>query len=147
MDLLSLLEIDRSLISPEAHRSLLVAEMAWSAAGYPQDLAGLCAVLERTLRSCTAQAIWYAPIFLQRKKAIERGTWRPVARPGRQTQTSRSLQSSVALPTQMIDGETCSRCDGSGILTAPDSKSGTLCSCGAYLARLRKSTQANANAT
>jgi len=30
MDLLRLLEIDRSLIPPEAQRSLLIAEMTWS---------------------------------------------------------------------------------------------------------------------
>jgi len=88
MDLLRLLEIDRSLIPPEAQRSLLIAEMTWSAAGSPQDRAGLGASLEKTLQSCTSQGIWYAPVLLQPKKAIERGTWRPLqraaTRPGKQ---------------------------------------------------------------
>jgi hypothetical protein len=150
MDLLRLLEIDRSLIPPEAQRSLLIAEMVWSNAGSPQDRAGLCAALEKTLQSCTRQGIWYAAVLLQRKKSLERGSWRPLAqlrRQVRQVQGPRSERISAALPVQMDDSDACSECRGSGIITAPGGKSGTFCSCGIYLTRLRKSTQENENAT
>jgi hypothetical protein len=145
MDLLGLLEIDRSLITPESRRSLLIAEMVWSAAGYPQDRAGLCAVLEKILRSCTAQGIWYAPVLLQRKKAIERGTWRPLPKSRRMVQSRQAERSAAATPGQMggqaHDDQTCSSCGGSGILTAADGKTGTFCPCGAYLARVRRTPE------
>jgi len=153
MDLLRLLEIDRSLIPPEAQRSLLIAEMTWSAAGSPQDRAGLGASLEKTLQSCTSQGIWYAPALLQPKKAIERGTWRPLqraaTRPGKQhaewpleRHDERHDGAKAELPA--ADGNCCANCGGCGIVTAADGRSGTFCPCGAYLARLLKSLQQDA---
>jgi hypothetical protein len=76
MDLLRLLQIDSSLIGPEARESLLLADRIWREAGAPREMWALVAALEEILRRCKESGIWYAPILLQRKKALERGTWR-----------------------------------------------------------------------
>jgi hypothetical protein len=144
MDLLRLLEIDRSLIPPEAQRSLLIAEMVWSNAGSPQDKAGLCAALEKTLQSCTRQGIWYAAVLLQRKKALERGTWRPLAQLRRAQPAAIAPPRGPAVHITSEEGATdapCPQCGGTGIQTASDGRSGTFCSCGIYLARLCRRSQ------
>lgn len=135
MDLLHLLEIDQSAVPQEAQRSLLLADRIWRERGAPRDRAGLCAALEEILRRCVSSGIWYAPVLLQRKKAIERGTWRPL-RPqaARPAPTARSAGNAAAGPAQPGE-QACRLCGGSGVLNAPGTYSGTLCECGAYLRR------------
>jgi hypothetical protein len=154
MDLLRLLELDRSLIAPEARRSLLIAEIVWSGAGCPCDRAGLCAALEETLQRCVREGVWYAPVLLQRKKAIERGTWRPARTASRAAGEAHSPQhaaAAIAPPDSRAPaagdqaaGGLCARCGGSGILNAPGGLTGALCPCGAYLRRYTGAAQAAA---
>lgn len=82
MTLTKLLEIDESKIVREQQRSLLLAEKVWYEAGQPRERWELVRVLEEILLRCVASHIWYAPILLQRKKAIERDSWRPKTRSG-----------------------------------------------------------------
>jgi hypothetical protein len=167
-DLLELLGIDRSLIPPEAQRSLTLAETVWRAEGCPRDTAGLCGTLETILRRCTASGTWYAPVLLQRKKALERGTWRPrnlraaraplgcaahdnlasgkqAAPPTgavpQQRQTPSADSRLPATDGSRVTGEACARCGGTGIAVAPGGASGSLCPCGAYLRRFTGKAQ------
>jgi len=80
------IEIDENLVAPEAQKSLLLADRVWNEEGRPRETWALCAVLEKILRRCLDSNIWYAPILLERRKALERGSWRPrsiEARPSR----------------------------------------------------------------
>ena len=79
MEFLRLLEIDRSLLAPEAEKSLLLADRIWCEEGCPREPSRLVAVLEKILQRCLSSGLWYAPILLRRKKGLERGTWRPPA--------------------------------------------------------------------
>ena len=79
MEFLRLLEIDRSLLAPEAEKSLLLADRVWCEEGCPREPSRLVAVLEKILQRCLSSGLWYAPILLRRKKGLERGTWRPPA--------------------------------------------------------------------
>jgi hypothetical protein len=140
MELLRLLQIDSSLIGSEARESLLVAERVWHEEGCPREGWALAAALEKILRRCAASGIWYAPVLLQRKKALERGTWRAAAQP-----SARALQREIAGPARAASpgavdsaGPPCERCGGSGVVNAPAGTSGTLCECGAYLRRFVK---------
>jgi hypothetical protein len=50
MELLRLLQIDSSLIGPEARESLLVADRVWHPEGCPRETCALIAALEKILR-------------------------------------------------------------------------------------------------
>jgi hypothetical protein len=131
MDLLRLLQIDSSLIGPEARESLLLADRIWREAGAPREMWALVAALEEILRRCKESGIWYAPILLQRKKALERGTWRV-------PQEFRSVSLPAALPAKSSATASCCKCGDTGILCAPGGSRGTLCGCGAYLRKFVK---------
>ena len=147
MDLLRLLEIDRSLIGPEAGKSLLLAERVWSEEGCPRDSRGLVIVLEKILRRCVAYGIWYAPVFLQRKKALDRGTWRP-AKPAARSLRGETAHLSRGATADASRGAApaaanaaappCEKCGGAGVLNAPSGLSCMLCPCGAYMRRYVK---------
>jgi len=97
MLLTKLLEIDESRVPPEARRSILLAERIWREAGEPEERWKLTRLLEEILLRCIASGIWYAPILLQRKKAIERGTWLP--QPRRKTaEASGTTPALLAMP-------------------------------------------------
>ncbi len=143
MDLLRLLEIDRSLIDPEARRSLLVAEIVWREEGCPRETHALVGALEKILRRCGDSGIWYAPVLLQRKKALERGTWRVppqlAARlpqpPNAQARPGDSACAAVPGGSDSA-ASACEKCGGSGVVNAPGGFTRTLCPCGGYLRRL-----------
>jgi hypothetical protein len=133
MEFLRLLEIDRSLVAPEAQKSLLLADRVWNEEGCPRETWALCGVLEKILRRCLDSNIWYAPVLLQRKKALERGSWRPhsfAAPPGRSSAASADEPQGSA--------ERCAECGGTGIVIRAGGFSGSLCSCGGYLSRVRR---------
>jgi hypothetical protein len=142
MEFLRLLEIDENLVAPEAQKSLLLADRVWTEEGRPREVGALCGVLEKILRRCVESNIWYAPILLQRKKALERGSWRPrsiAARAGRF-----SAGTSVASSDeQQGSAKTCAKCGGTGIVIRAGGFSGSFCSCGAYLSRLKRNSQKN----
>ena len=87
MNLIKYLEIDESQVHSDARRSLLLADKIWTENGSPLERWELVRVLEEILRRCIASGIWYAPMLLQRKKAIERDSWRPRPREAMRTAT------------------------------------------------------------
>ncbi len=134
MDLLRLLEIDRSLIGPEAGKSLLVAERVWCEEGCPTEGWALAAALEKILRRCAASGIWYAPVLLQRKKALERGTWRPAKH-----RPAPSVRREIVDSSRPNSAEPpCEKCGGSGVVNAPGGLNGMLCECDSYMRRFAK---------
>jgi hypothetical protein len=62
-------------------------------------------VLEEVLQRCGRQGIRYAPILLQRKKALQRGTWKPEPTPQSASQDSNKSDR---------DHSSCQECGGSG---------------------------------
>ena len=131
MDFLRLLEVDTKLVTPEAHQSLLLAERVWREEGSPQEPRALSLVLEQILRRCLASGIWYAPVLLQRKKSLERGTWRP-CRVASNSDSTRASAQALRTAAQNSNGS-CLACGGTGIVVHHGGFSGSLCSCGAYL--------------
>ncbi len=134
MTLTRLLEIHLRWVQPEALASLRLAERVWAEHDCPLAVRALVDVLETILVRCVREGIYYAPILLQRKKALERGTWAPrIASPavplvGREAPPLSCVASNAALSNQ----STCPRCGGSGIAIAPGGASGSLCPCGAW---------------
>ncbi len=121
MTLTRLLGVERSLLRLEAEASLALAERIWAEHGCPAERRALADVLETVLRRCVREGICYAPILLQRKKALERGTWMPPAgQPGGDAPTNRSG-----------DG-VCAACGGTGYIIARGGGSASLCACGAW---------------
>jgi hypothetical protein len=57
MEFLQLLQVDRSLVAPEAQETLLVADWVWHEEGCPQELRALGGCLEKFLQRCQASAI------------------------------------------------------------------------------------------
>lgn len=87
---------------PDARRSLLLAEKVWIENGSPLELWQLVRVLEEILRRCIASGIWYAPMLLQRKKAIERDSWRPRPRDAMRSATPPRLYNVAPLDAERI---------------------------------------------
>ena len=142
MEFLRLLEIDQNLVAPEAQKPLLLADSVWNEEGRPREAWTLCAVLEKVLRRCLDSNIWYAPILLQRKKALEHGSWRPrsiAARPG----CSSAGTSVASADKQQGSAKSCAECGGTGIVICAGGFSASFCSCGAYLSRLNRNSQKN----
>ncbi len=123
MTLTRLLEIRREWLHPEDDMSLQLAERVWIERGQPTERRALAAALETILQRCVAAGIHYAPVLLQRKKALERGAWSPAA--GHRAGVSTA-------PANTRRGQGCARCGGSGIVVAPGGASGSLCPCGAW---------------
>ena len=120
----------------EAQKSLLLADRMWHEEGCPSDAAALGAVLEKILRPCLASQIWCAPVLLQRRKALERGTWRLRTAMHRGNSTIPSAEASDGV-TQSPSGS-CTNCAGTRIVIHKDGFSGSMCSCGALLRRLQR---------
>ncbi|HTQ61033.1 MAG TPA: hypothetical protein VMI32_12450 [Candidatus Solibacter sp.] len=135
MDLLRLLEIDRTLLVPEAEKSLLLADRLWCEDSCPREPGRLVETLEKILQRCLTSGIWYAPILPRRKKALERDAWKPSAysSAGGESEASRARASTTR---QGKGDESCAACGGTGILVRAGGFTGTLCSCGIYLQRL-----------
>lgn len=108
------LEIEKRLLKPDELASLSIAERLWVEHGSPTDGRALIDVLEMVLGRCVTSGIMNAPILLQRKKALERGTWEPNTIPPT-TGTSRG-SGGQENGTGMAQ---CPRCRGGGIVFAP----------------------------
>ena len=77
MTLTRLLEINLKLVKPDESSSLGLADRIWREYGSPTGVLELTDVLEKVISECGESGIRYAPILLQRKKALHRGTWTP----------------------------------------------------------------------
>jgi hypothetical protein len=147
-----LLEIDRRIVRAEALDSLLYAERIWNECGCPAEGPALADALETILQRCAREAVYYAPILLQRKKALERGTWKPRAgSTGFSLCSPRLPHDNAWLPHDVAAAATaapgsgrargpaptgeplpCAACGGTGIVVGPGGRSGSLCACGAW---------------
>jgi hypothetical protein len=119
MKLTRLLEINSRLIENQAFASVGRAEQIWRAHGCPTGVRELIDLLEKVISECQQCGIRYAPIFLQRKKALLRGTWAPqicVAPVG-----GGKISGS--------DNQVCSRCGGTGYMFINGGRSMDLCPC------------------
>jgi hypothetical protein len=120
MTLTRLLEINSKLLKSEEWPSISEAERIWRGYGSPTGVRELIDVLEKVLSMCGQYGIRYAPIFLQRKKALIRGTWAP--------------QVCVASIDDRAKGDdspggACSMCGGTGYRLLDGGRGATLCSC------------------
>jgi hypothetical protein len=77
MTLTRLLEVSMKFLKPDEVASIGMAERIWREDGGPTGIRELTDLLERTITECRQSGIRYAPILLQRKKALQRGTWSP----------------------------------------------------------------------
>jgi hypothetical protein len=101
--LMQLLEIDRSRLDYEHEEAVLLAERLFAGAGSPTGKAALCRALERILQACQRRGVRYPPVFLARKKQLERGVWAPAPQRAQKLATempipSASSQSSTLPP-------------------------------------------------
>jgi hypothetical protein len=120
MTLTHLLEINSRLLKPEEFASVAIAERTWRALACPTGARELIDLLEKVLSECGQCGIRYAPIFLQRKKALLRGTWSP--------QVRAAPFGGGANGGNPNDG-TCSMCRGSGYVLIDGGRGATLCAC------------------
>jgi len=130
MTLTRLLEINSKLVKAEEWPSIAVAERIWRGFGCPTGVRELTDLLERVLSECEQSGIRYAPIFLQRKKALHRGTWAPVVPAAAIANTANGSGSSVGV---------CSLCGGTGYAVLNGGRAANLCSCGGW----KKPSKAN----
>ncbi len=124
MTLTRLLEINSRLLKPDECVSLQVAERIWRDHGSPTGVRELTDILEKVLSECGQDGIRYAPIILQRKKALHRGTWAPRV----------EYLAAVSGPTTVANanGGACSKCGGEGYILVRGGRGATLCSCGGW---------------
>jgi hypothetical protein len=128
MNLIKYLEIDESQVHPDARRSLLLAEKVWTENGSPLDRWELVRVLEEILRRCIASGIWYAPMLLQRKKAIERDSWRPRPRDAMRSATPPRLYDVVPPVAERINPPAAPAAVASRVLLPKDAPATPLAS-------------------
>jgi hypothetical protein len=121
MTLTRLLEIDSRLVKPDEFVSVALAERVWREHGCPTGVRELTDLLETALSECRQGGIRYAPILLQRKKALHRGTWAP--------QADRVAALNRGTTQRDTDGAGCSNCRGTGVMIVLGGKGGTLCPC------------------
>ena len=72
-----ILEIESSWIAEADFESLERAERLWVEAKRPTERVTLMNFLEGFLRSSVRDGYSYAPIFLRRKRELQRGEWKP----------------------------------------------------------------------
>jgi hypothetical protein len=130
MTLTLLLQINMRLVKPDEFGSVGMAERIWREHGCPTGVRELIDLLETVLSECREGGIRYAPILLQRKKALHRGTWEPLAE-------------QIAVVRQQTElggneGQACSKCGGTGVMYGRGGRSATLCPCGAWKKQLLK---------
>jgi hypothetical protein len=114
MTLCKLLEIKLSLVNAEDHAGVMLAERMWDRAGQPATRRELIDLLERFIVECGKNGPSYAPIFLRRKREMQRGAWAP-----RETRQED--------PAVNVAADRCPECKGRGYLAAADGKHGSLC--------------------
>jgi hypothetical protein len=118
--------VKQRLIRDDELPSVGHAERIWRERGSPTGVQELIDVLETTLLGCGRYGIRYAPIFLQRKKALQRGTWAP--------QVGVVQVDSKAEQGAPSDG-TCPKCRGTGYVYLDGGRSATVCSSCDYWAK------------
>jgi hypothetical protein len=129
MTVTHLLEINSRLVKPDEFASVGLAERIWREHDCPTGVRELIDLLEKVLSECRQGGIRYAPILLQRKKALHRGTWAP--------QVSK-VPAGESKEGNSNDGN-CSRCGGSGYMTVNGGRSMGLCPCDGW----KKKSRAN----
>jgi hypothetical protein len=110
MTLSKLLEIDKTLIKAEEFEALNKAERLWIESGSPSETADLVTFLETVLKVCVRDGVVYPPIFLARKKAIERRMWMP------KEVTSTAQVNSTACARDLQGTDKCPDCNGLGYI-------------------------------
>lgn len=124
MTLTRLLDINLRILKSDEIVSVQVAERVWREHGSPTGVRELTDILEKVLTQCGQDGIRYAPIFLQRKKALHRGTWAPtIEHATAVVGTARATEG---------HGGACSRCSGSGYISIRGGRAATFCPCGAW---------------
>ena len=113
---------------PEEFASTGVAERIWRDFGCPTGVRALIDVLEKVLTECRQNGIRYAPILLQRKKALGRGTWQPLP--------EQVANLTDASEVGRAEGYVCSRCGGLGYMAVRGGMGATLCPCDAWKKQL-----------
>jgi hypothetical protein len=120
MTLTRLLELSMKFLKPDEIASIGMAERIWREVGGPTGIRELTDLLEKAITECSQSGMRYAPILLQRKKALQRGTWTPQVGP-------------VALAggtSEHIGGDgRCVKCGGSGYMPTKGGTSMDLCPC------------------
>jgi hypothetical protein len=124
MTLTRLLEINLKLIQPLEYASIEFANRIWQKNGSPTGIRELIDLLERVLSECQKGGERYAPILLQRKRALQRGTWAP-----REECLAALSQTSEDAP---INQNACTRCGGSGYVSVRAGTAVSLCPCDAW---------------
>jgi hypothetical protein len=128
MTLTRLLEINPRLIETQELASIGFAERIWREHGCPTGVRELTDLLEKVLSECKQCGIRYAPIFLQRKKALHRVTWAPHIRIAPLSNESAS------------SNDKCSRCGGSGYMPINGGRGLDLCPCEGWKRKRSDST-------
>jgi hypothetical protein len=124
MTLTRLLEINSRLLKSDEIVSVQVAERIWRGHGSPTGVRELTDILEKVISECGQDGIRYAPILLQRKKALHRGTWAP----------RNEYIAAASGPTKLTsaDSTACSKCNGTGLISMHGGRAATFCSCGGW---------------
>jgi len=124
MTLTRLLEINRKFVKADESDSVMLAERIWEQRGCPTGVRELIDLLEKVLSDCLQDGIRYAPILLQRKKALHRRTWAP------RIEYVAALTGTATVAG--ANGGACSKCGGSGVMVVRSGSAGTLCHCEAW---------------
>lgn len=77
MSLQTLIEVDGKFFDPQHQKAMWFAESAWERSGRPTDRRTLITFLESIILRCHDEGLEYPPVFLKRKKQLERGDWTP----------------------------------------------------------------------
>jgi hypothetical protein len=129
MTLTRLLEINTRLVKPIESPSLGLAERIWRECSSPTEVRALIDVLEKVLSECCRDGIRYAPILLQRKKALHRGTWTPSAE---------HIAPVISAMQAASGGDGCPRCGDTGVVMVRGGRGATLCPCEAWKKQLTR---------
>jgi len=90
MDLLDLLEIDRTRLPHRTRQAMTFVQHRWYEGGAPKEPKALADFLDKALRSCVGLELFYPKIFLRRLKQLQRHEWIPrVQTAGEGTQARR----------------------------------------------------------
>jgi len=120
MTLTRLLEVSMKFLKPDEIASIGLAERIWRECACPTGVRELTDLLEKAISECRQCGIRYAPILLQRKKALQRGTWSPPL--GSDTVSGGATERGA-------DNGVCAKCGGTGYMPIKGGRSMDLCSC------------------
>jgi hypothetical protein len=123
MTLTRLLEIETRFLRPGDATSLGMADGIWRRRDCPTDPRGLADVLEEAMKECSRSGVYYAAVILKRKRALERGTWKP-------NPVFCNVPKADASPQTGLNGNECAQCHGTGSIQTWTHAS--ICGCGAW---------------